>query len=299
MEEYKSGFIALTGRPNVGKSTLMNQMIGEKVAIVSDKVQTTRNRIQGIYTSDKSQMVFVDTPGVHKPRHRLGDYMVEQALSSLPDVDLVLFLINASQKRGPGDNYIIERLKNLESPVFLIINKIDEVHPDQLLPIIEDYTNEMDFAEVIPVSALQGNNVDHLVEVIEDYLPEGPPFYPEDQLSDHPLFFMVQEIIREKILEKTKEEVPHSVAVQVQKMKENEDGKMEIDADIIIERSSQKGIIIGKGGQMLKQIGIAARKDIEDLLGQKVRLNLWVKVQEDWRDKPSQLKEFGYQEEEY
>lgn len=296
---FKSGFVSIIGRPNVGKSTLLNRIIGQKITIMSDKAQTTRNKIQGIHTTDKEQIVFIDTPGIHKPKHRLGDFMVESALSTLGEVDAVLFLINVDEKRGPGDNFILEKLKNVSSPVFLVLNKIDLIHPDKLLPIIEEYQQEYEFAEIIPVSASQGNNVDRLLDVLSTYLPEGPPFYPEDQVSDHPEYFIVSELIREKVLELTREEVPHSVAVVVEGMRRNEDDKVQVDATVIVERKSQKGIIIGKGGSMLKQIGTRARRDIEVLLGDKIYLELWVKVQKDWRDKQFYLQDFGYKKDDY
>lgn len=296
---FKSGFVSLVGRPNVGKSTLLNRLVGQKIAIMSDKAQTTRNKIQGVFTTDKEQIVFIDTPGIHKPKHRLGDFMVKTALSTFNEVDVVLFLVNVAEKRGPGDNFVIEKLKNVESPVFLVLNKIDQVHPDELLPIIEDYNKQMDFAEIVPISAIEGNNVDHLVDTIRTYLPEGPQFYPEDQVTDHPEYFIVSELIREKVLERTREEVPHSIAVVVESMQRNDDDKVEVRAVINVERKSQKGIIIGKQGKMIKDIGINARRDIEKLLGDKIYLELFVKVQSDWRDKQSHLKDFGYDREDY
>ncbi|MER2225482.1 MAG: GTPase Era [Carnobacterium sp.] len=297
--EHKSGFVSIVGRPNVGKSTLLNRIVGQKIAIMSDKAQTTRNKIQGIYTTPESQIVFIDTPGIHKPKHRLGDFMVESAFSAFREVDVILFMVNIAEKRGPGDNFIIERLKTVKSPVFLILNKIDKIHPDQLLPIIEDYRSLVDFAQVIPISASEGNNVDTLLEEITKYLPAGPQFYPEDQVTDHPEYFIVSELIREKVLELTREEVPHSVAVVVESMQRNELGKVQVHAAIIVERSSQKGIIIGKGGKMLKDIGIRARRDIEVLLGDKIYLDLWVKVQKDWRDRQTNLQDYGYRKDDY
>lgn len=299
LKEFKSGFVSIIGRPNVGKSTLLNRIIGQKITIMSDKAQTTRNKIQGIYTTDKEQIVFIDTPGIHKPKHRLGDFMVESALSTLGEVDAVLFLVNVNEKRGPGDNFILEKLKNVSSPVFLVLNKIDLIHPDQLLPIIEDYQGLYDFAEIIPVSASVGNNVDRLLEILTSYLPKGPQFYPEDQVSDHPEYFIVSELIREKVLELTREEIPHSVAVIVDGIKRNDQDKVQVDATVIVERKSQKGIIIGKGGKMLKEIGTRARRDIEVLLGDKIFLDLWVKVQKDWRDKQFYLQDYGYKEDDY
>ena len=299
MLEHKSGFVAIVGRPNVGKSTLLNRIVGQKIAIMSDKAQTTRNKIQGVYTTPEAQLIFIDTPGIHKPKHRLGDFMVESAYSALREVDAVLFMISADQKRGRGDDFIIERLKNVQSPVYLIINKIDKVHPDELLGIIEDYSAQMPFAQVVPISATEGNNVDRLMEVLIAEMPEGPQYFPDDQVTDHPEYFIVSELIREKVLFLTRDEVPHSVAVVVDSMKLNENAKIQIQATIIVERDSQKGIIIGKGGKMLKEIGTKARKDIENLLGDKVFLELWVKVQKDWRDKRVYLQDFGYRKEEY
>ncbi|MCO7151797.1 GTPase Era [Vagococcus lutrae] len=298
-DSFRSGFVAIIGRPNVGKSTLLNRIIGQKIAIMSDKAQTTRNKIQGVYTTDDSQIVFIDTPGIHKPKHKLGDFMVEAAYSALREVDAVLFLVSADQKRGPGDNFIIERLKNVEAPVFLIINKIDTIHPDALFEIIEDYQALMPFAEIMPISATKGNNVPKLLETLENYLEEGPQYYPADQVTDHPEYFVVSELIREKVLHLTHEEVPHSVAVVVEDMSRDEYDKIHVRANIIVERTSQKGIIIGKGGKMLKNIGIKARKDIENLLGDHVYLELWVKVEKNWRDKQRQLQSFGYREMDY
>lgn len=297
-KQFKSGFVSIIGRPNVGKSTLLNNVMNQKITITSDKAQTTRNQIQGIYTTDEEQIVFIDTPGIHKPRHQLGQFMVETALSTLNEVDVILFMINVSQKIGPGDRYIIEKLKDIKAPVFLIMNKIDKIHPNELLPIIDAYQEEMEFDEIIPVSALEGNNVNKLLEVISSYLEEGPQYYPSDQVSDHPEYFIVQELIREKVLELTREEIPHSVAVSIETMEKINNEMIEINATIVIERDSQKGIIIGKQGKMLKEIGTRARKDIELLLGSRVYLNLWVKVKNDWRNKDHHLGRFGYQREE-
>lgn len=299
MTTFHSGFIALVGRPNVGKSTLLNRIVGEKIAIMSDKAQTTRNKIQGIYTTEDAQLIFIDTPGIHKPKTQLGDFMVESAYAAIREVDAVIFMIAADEKRGKGDDMIIERLKKSDSPVYLVINKIDKVHPDKLLPIIEDYRQQMDFKEIIPLSATQGNNVERLMETLVNQMPEGPQFYPEDQLTDHPEYFVVSELVREKVLLLTRDEVPHSVAVIVDSMKRNENNKIHVQATIIVERDSQKGIIIGKGGKMLKDIGTKARRDIENLLGDKVFLELWVKVQKDWRDKKVYLNDYGYKKDEY
>lgn len=299
MSIEKSGFVAIVGRPNVGKSTLLNRIVGQKIAIMSDKAQTTRNKIQGVYTTDKVQMVFIDTPGIHKPKHRLGDYMVEAAYSALKEVEVVLFMVSADQKRGKGDDMIIERLRKLPVSVYLVINKIDKIHPDELLLQIEDYQKQMDFAQVIPISATQGNNFETLMRELSEQMPAGPQYFPDDQVTDHPEYFVVSELIREKILQLTRDEVPHSVAVVIDSMKRNQDDKIQVQATIIIERDSQKGIIIGKGGAMLKKIGTQARKDIEQLLGDKVFLELWVKVQKDWRDKQTYLTDYGYRKEDY
>ncbi|WP_101844321.1 GTPase Era [Halobacillus sp. Marseille-P3879] len=299
-EQFKSGFVAIIGRPNVGKSTFMNRVIGEKIAIMSDKPQTTRNKIQGVLTEKDAQMIFIDTPGIHKPKHKLGDFMVNVAENTLNEVDAIMFMINAEEGYGRGDQFIIERLQKVNQPVFLIVNKIDKVHPDQLLPLIDEYREKLNFEEIIPISALEGNNVEHLLGVLKSHLPEGPQFYPEDHITDHPERFIVSELIREKVLHLTREEIPHSIAVVIETIKPREDSNaVFIQAAIIVERKSQKGIIIGKQGSMLKEIGQRARKDIEALLGSKVFLELWVKVQKDWRNRQVQLSDFGYKEEEY
>ncbi|MDN4525430.1 GTPase Era [Fictibacillus fluitans] len=297
---YKSGFVSIIGRPNVGKSTLLNHVIGQKIAIMSDKPQTTRNKIQGVYTTDQAQVIFIDTPGIHKPKHRLGDFMTKIAQQTLREVDLILFVINAEEGYGRGDQFIIDKLQGIKQPIFLVINKIDTIHPDELLPLIEFYRKKIEFQEVIPISALQGNNVTTLMEQITEYLEEGPQFYPEDQVTDHPERFIVGELIREKVLHLTREEIPHSIAVVIEQMQRREDRDVVfINATIVVERKSQKGIIIGKQGSMLKEVGKRARTDIENLLGSKVFLELFVKVQADWRNKASQLKEFGFNEDEY
>ena len=298
-QAFKSGFISIIGRPNVGKSTFLNHVVGQKIAIMSDKAQTTRNKIQGIYTTEDAQIVFIDTPGIHKPKHRLGDFMVQSALSTLNEVDVILFMVNAEEKKGPGDEFILDKIRNSHTPVFLLINKIDQVHPEELLPIIDSYKDEMDFAEVIPLSAKNGNNVDTLANTLVSYLPEGPQYYPEDQVTDHPEYFVMSELIREKVLELTSEEVPHSVAVVIESVQRNERNKVTVHATIIVERSSQKGILIGKGGKMLKEIGTRARREIELLLGDPIFLDLWVKVQKDWRDKQFYLQDYGYRKDDY
>jgi GTP-binding protein Era len=297
---YKSGFVSIIGRPNVGKSTFLNRVIGQKIAIMSDKPQTTRNKIQGVYTQDDAQIVFIDTPGIHKPKHKLGDFMMKVAQNTLKEVDLILFMINAKEGLGRGDEFIIEKLKETSTPVYLVINKIDEVHPDELLPLMETYKSLFNFKEIIPISALQGNNVEILLEQIKQFLPEGPQYYPADQVTDHPERFIVSELIREKVLHLTREEVPHSIAVAIDSMKKRERGDIvDIQATIVVERDSQKGIVIGKQGKVLKEVGQKARMDIEALLGSKVFLELWVKVQKDWRNKQSQLRDFGFNADEY
>ncbi len=296
---FKSGFVAIVGRPNVGKSTFMNYVLGQKIAIMSDKAQTTRNKIQGVYTKDDAQIVFLDTPGIHKPKHELGEFMVKSAYSALKEVDAVLFMVNVSEKRGPGDDFIIEKLKGIKTPIFLVLNKIDLVTPELLLERVESYKDALDFAGVFPISVLQGNNVNELMEGLINALPEGPQYYPADQITDHPEYFVVSELIREKILQLTQEEIPHSVAVTVDKMQKDEFDKVHVYANIIVERKSQKGIIIGKGGRLLKEIGTRARRDIQQLLGNKVYLELWVKVEKDWRKRKSNLQEYGYRDTDY
>ena len=296
---FKSGFVAIVGRPNVGKSTFMNYVLGQKIAIMSDKAQTTRNKIQGVYTKDDAQIVFLDTPGIHKPKHELGEFMVESAYSALKEVDAVLFMVNVSEKRGPGDDFIIEKLKGIKTPIFLVLNKIDLVTPEVLLERVESYKDALDFAGVFPISVLQGNNVNELMEGLINALPEGPQYYPVDQITDHPEYFVVSELIREKILQLTQEEIPHSVAVTVDKMQKDEFDKVHVYANIIVDRKSQKGIIIGKGGRLLKEIGTRARRDIQQLLGNKVYLELWVKVEKDWRKRKSNLQEYGYRDTDY
>ncbi|WP_125703548.1 GTPase Era [Lacticaseibacillus daqingensis] len=292
---HHSGFVAIIGRPNVGKSTFMNRILGEKIAIMSPKAQTTRNKINGIYTEPEAQIVFVDTPGIHKPKNALDDYMDTAALSTLNQVDAVLFMVAADEKKGPGDQYILDQLAHVHVPVYLLINKIDLVHPDDLLPFIDGFKDAHDFAGIYPISATEGNNVEDLLHDLTQALPEGPQYYPEDQLTDHPEYFVVGELIREQILHLTHDEIPHSVAVQVERMKDrSETGKLQIEAYIIVERDGQKGIVIGKSGAMLKQIGTRARREIEGLLGEKVNLKLWVRVQKNWRDNNAYLKSLGY-----
>jgi GTP-binding protein Era len=292
-EKYKSGFCALIGRPNVGKSTLMNCLIGQKIAITSSKPQTTRNRIQTVYTSDEGQIVFVDTPGIHKAKNKLGDYMVNVAEHSLKEVDVILWLVEPTDYIGAGEQHIIEQLKKVNTPIILVINKIDTVKREQLLGYIDAYRKELDFAEIVPVSALKNDNTEVLIEQIMKYLPYGPAFYDEDTITDQPTRQIVAELIREKVLKCIDDEIPHGVAVTIEKMKYSKK-IVDIDATIICERDSHKGIIIGKGGAMLKKIGSAARFEIEDLLEQHVNLQLWVKVKKDWRDSDFLIKNFGY-----
>ncbi|EGQ1725165.1 GTPase Era [Staphylococcus pseudintermedius] len=298
MSEYKSGFVTIIGRPNVGKSTFVNRVIGHKIAIMSDKAQTTRNKIQGVMTQQDAQIVFLDTPGIHKPKHKLGDYMMKVAKNTLSEIDAVMFMVNVNEEIGRGDEYIMEMLKTVKTLVFLVLNKIDLVHPDALMPRIEQYQRYMDFAEIIPISALEGHNVDHFINVLKSYLPEGPQYYPDGQISDHPEQFVVSELIREKILQTTSEEIPHAIGVNVERMTQESEDRVHIEAVIYVERDSQKGIVIGKGGKKLKEVGKRARLDIEHLLGSKVYLDLWVKVQKDWRNKSSFIKQMGYVEDE-
>ena len=292
-ETHKSGFAALIGRPNVGKSTLMNCLIGQKIAITSKKPQTTRNRIQTVYTSEEGQIVFVDTPGIHKAKNKLGDYMVNVAEHSLREVDVILWLVEPTDYIGAGEQHIIEQLKKIKTPVILVINKIDTVKKEQLLGYIDLYRKQLDFAEIVPVSALKKDNTGVLLAQIMKYLPYEPAFYDEDTITDQPTRQIVAELIREKVLRSIDEEIPHGVAVTIESMKY---GKklVDINATIICERDSHKGIIIGKGGQMLKKIGSMARAEIEDLLEQHVNLQLWVKVKKDWRDSDFLIKNFGY-----
>ncbi|MED9903698.1 MAG: GTPase Era [Lachnospiraceae bacterium] len=292
---FKSGFVTLIGRPNVGKSTLMNCLIGQKIAITSNKPQTTRNRIQTVYTSEEGQIVFLDTPGIHKAKNKLGDYMVNVAEKTMSEVDVILWLVEPGNFIGAGERHIIEQLKKTKTPVILVINKIDTVKREQLLEYIDTYRKELDFAEVVPVSALKADNTDELVKCIMKYLPYGPAFYDEDTVTDQPMRQIVAELIREKALRLLEEEIPHGVAVSIESMKYRKN-LTDIEATIICERDSHKGIIIGKGGSMLKKIGSYARPEIEDLLERQVNLQLWVKVKKDWRDSDFLLKNFGYNE---
>ena len=296
-ENFKSGFVTLIGRPNVGKSTLMNHLIGQKIAITSNKPQTTRNRIQTVLTTEEGQIVFVDTPGIHKAKNKLGEYMVNIAERSLNEVDVVLWLVEPSNFIGAGEKHIIEQLKKVKTPVILVINKIDMVKREEILAFIDTYRKEYDFAEIVPVSARTGDNTDELVKVILNYLPYGPQFYDEDTITDQPERQIVAELIREKALHCLNEEIPHGIAVSIEKMKARKK-VMDIEATIICERDSHKGIIIGKQGSMLKKIGSTARYEIEQMLECKVNLQLWVKVKKDWRDSDFLIKNFGYDKKE-
>ena len=293
----KSGFVTFIGRPNVGKSTLMNRLIGQKIAITSNKPQTTRNRIQTVYTDDRGQIVFVDTPGIHKAKNKLGEYMVGAAEKTIDEVDVVCCLVEPTTFIGAGEQHIIERLKKVNTPIILVINKIDTVKKEEILPVIDKYRTEVDFAEIIPISARNGNNTDDLVDAIFKYLPYGPMYYDEDTITDQPMRQIVSELIREKALHALNEEIPHGIAVVIDSMKERKgrNGKItDIQATIICERDSHKGIIIGKGGSMLKKIGANARYEIEKQLDMKVNLQLWVKVKKEWRDSDILIKNFGY-----
>jgi GTP-binding protein Era len=294
---FKSGFVTIIGRPNVGKSTFLNNVIGRKIAITSPKAQTTRNQISGVYTTDNEQIVFIDTPGIHKPKHKLGVFMTDTAIQTLNEVDIVMFMINGQEDLGKGDRYIIEQLEKVNKPVFLLINQIDELDKAKVFKKISVYKDLYNFAEIIPISALRKLNIETLVNVISSYLEEGPKYYPDDQLTDHPEKFIIAETVREKVLYLTKEEVPHSIATVVESVKRDEDDKLVVTVIIFVERSGQKGIIIGKQGQMLKTIGTRARRDIESLLGEKIHLELWVKIEPNWRNKAKYLKQLGYAEE--
>ena len=293
--DKKSGFVTLIGRPNVGKSTLMNRLIGQKISITSNKPQTTRNKIQTVYTCEQGQIVFLDTPGIHKAKNKLGDYMVNVAQHTLSEVDVILWLVEPSTFIGAGERHIIEQLKKTKTPVILVINKTDTVKREEILTFIDAYRKELDFAEIVPVSALKGDNTQDLIDSIFKYLPYGPMFYDEDTVTDQPQRQIVSELIREQALRCLDEEIPHGIAVSIDQMKwRADDSIVDIDATIVCERDSHKGIIIGKGGSMLKKIGSRARKEIEDLLETQVNLKLWVKVKKDWRDSDFLLKNFGY-----
>ena len=292
-EKSKAGFATLIGRPNVGKSTLMNHLIGQKIAITSNKPQTTRNRIQTVYTSEEGQIVFLDTPGIHKAKNKLGDYMVGVAQRTLSEVDVILWLVEPTNYIGAGEQYIIEQLKKTKTPKILVINKVDTVKKSEILEFIDTYRKQLDFDEIVPVSALKGTNTDTLLQCIFKYLPYGEAFYDEDTVTDQPIRQIVSELIREKALRLLGDEIPHGIAVSIDAMKYRED-IVDIDATIVCERDSHKGIISGKGGSMLKKIGMQARTDIEDLVEMQANLQLWVKVKKDWRDSDFLMKNFGY-----
>jgi len=294
-DKFYSGFVSLVGRPNVGKSTLMNRLIGEKIAIISNKPQTTRNRVQSILTKDDFQIVFIDTPGIHRPRHKLGEYMVKSAETTLNEVDAVLMLIEPMDKILETDRLIIEKFAKVKSPVILVINKIDTVERERVFKVIDEYRKLYDFAEIVPISAFEGTNTDELLSVIRKYLPEGPQYFPSDMVTDQPERQIASEIIREKALRLLEDEIPHGIAVEITEMKKRKEGNLvDVRATIFCEKDSHKGIIIGKHGDMLKKIGTKARGDIERLLGSPIYLELWVKVKKDWRDSDFLLKNFGY-----
>lgn len=293
--QKKSGFVTLIGRPNVGKSTLMNHLIGQKIAITSDKPQTTRNRIQTVYTDERGQIIFLDTPGIHKAKNKLGEYMVNVAEHTLKEVDLIMWLVEPSTFIGAGERYIAEQLGKVKTPVILVINKIDTIKNQQeILTFIDTYKDICNFAEIVPVSALKEKNTDLLTELIFKYLPYGPQFYDEDTVTDQPMRQIAAELIREKALRLLNDEIPHGIAVTIEQMTERANGIMDIEATIVCERDSHKGIVIGKGGAMLKRIGTAARREIEELLEMQVNLQLWVKVRKEWRDSEMMMKNYGY-----
>lgn len=294
-KKYKSGFVTLIGRPNVGKSTLMNHLIGQKIAITSDKPQTTRNRIQTVYTDERGQIIFLDTPGIHKAKNKLGEYMVDVAEHTLKEVDVILWLVEPTTFIGAGERHIAEQLSNVKTPVILVINKIDTLKKqEEILTFIDAYKDVCKFAEIVPLSALKEKNTDLLLELLFKYLPCGPMFYDEDTVTDQPMRQIVAELIREKALRLLDDEIPHGIAVTIEKMRERKNGIMDIEASIVCERESHKGIIIGKGGSMLKRIGTNARREIENMLEMQVNLQLWVKVRKEWRDSELYMKNYGY-----
>ena len=294
---FKSGFVSIVGRPNVGKSTLMNNVVGEKIAIMSDKPQTTRNTIQAVYTDEEAQVVFLDTPGIHKPKNKLGEFMVKSATDAFKNVDLVLFVVDESKKIGPGDRKIIDDLKNINTPVVLVLNKIDQLNEDELFDLMKMYNAEGVFEQIVPISALKGRNINELLKVIKSHLEEGPQYFPDYMITDQPERVLVSELIREKVLHYIHDEVPHGVAVEIERMKSRKDKEIvDISAVIYCERDSHKGIIIGKNGRKLKGIGKSARADIELLLGSQANLQLWVKVKENWRNLQNYVSNFGYTE---
>lgn len=296
MNDFKSGFVSIVGRPNAGKSTLLNSIVKHKVAIVSPKAQTTRNKIEGIYSDDDCQIVFIDTPGIHKPNNKLGEQLNKMAYSSTRDVEATILIVDSSKDFFDGDKFVLEELKSLNHPIILVLNKIDLINKNRLIELVDFYSKQFDFKAIVPLSALNSENLDNLLKVIKDLLPFGPMYYPKDSISSYPERFIVSELIREKILYLTQEEIPHSVAVVVESMKKKKGDLYHIHSTIIVDKDSKKGIIIGKQGRMLKKIGIEARKDIEELLGIRVMLELFVKVEKDWRDSMYLLKEYGYKD---
>ena len=292
--EHKSGFVSVIGRPNVGKSTLINSLIGQKVVIMSDKPQTTRNKIMCVLTLDDAQILFIDTPGIHKPKHKLGEYMLKAAENTLREVDVVFFVVDATEDIGGGERYILELLSSVKTPVILVVNKIDKIEKPKLLPIIQKYVALYDFAGVVPISAIEHTNLDGLVTEVKKYLEPGPQYYPEDMVTDQPERIVITELIREKVLQSTRDEVPHSIAVDIEEIIARPNDTVYVRAVIYVERESQKGIVIGAKGALLKEIGRLARLDIENLLGSKIFLDLWVKVKKDWRNKEGSLRDFGY-----
>jgi len=296
VKEFRSGFVAIIGRPNVGKSTLLNQLVGQKLAIMSDKPQTTRNKIIGVLNRDNAQIVFIDTPGIHKPKHKLGELMVEASRRSLNEVDCILLLIDVTRKLGRGDEHVLTNLAQVKTPVILVINKIDLLPISEVLPLIDQWKDKFDFREIVPVSALRNTNTPALVDLIEDLLPPGPKYYPQDMITDQPERLLVAELIREKVLHRTREEVPHSIAVVVEQMERRNNDLIFVGAYVFVERDSQKKILIGKNGNFLKEIGTAARGEIEALLGNKIFLDLWVKVKKDWRNHEGSLRNLGFYE---
>ena len=292
---YKSGFVSVIGRPNVGKSTLINSLIGQKIAIMSDKPQTTRNKILCVLTQDDAQILFIDTPGIHKPKHKLGEYMVKAAENTLKEVDVILYVVDATENIGAGELYIMERLQSTQAPVILVVNKVDQINKQQVLPVISRYSDKLNFVGAIPISAKEKTNLDQLVEEIKKYLEEGPQYYPSDMITDQPERLVIGELIREKALHLTKEEIPHAIAVDIEEISKRNNDDLYIRATIYVERESQKGIVIGAKGSLLKEIGQLARADIENLLGSKVYIDLWVKVKKDWRNRDGILRGFGYE----
>ena len=292
---YKSGFVSVIGRPNVGKSTLINSLIGQKIAIMSDKPQTTRNKILCVLTQDDAQILFIDTPGIHKPKHKLGEYMVKAAENTLKEVDVILFVVDATENIGAGELYIMERLQSTQAPVILVVNKVDQINKQQVLPVISRYSDKLNFVGAIPISAKEKTNLDQLVEEIKKYLEDGPQYYPSDMITDQPERLVIGELIREKALRLTKEEIPHAIAVDIEEISKRNNDDLYIRATIYVERESQKGIVIGAKGSLLKEIGQLARADIENLLGSKVYIDLWVKVKKDWRNRDGILRGFGYE----